>query len=429
MANGALLGIPLPSALTLPDVEAERTTEEQQRLKNQIYQATLPFLPAKLRTAIQLQKLQGEAIPTEIALKQAQIGAMPTTTALKAAQTLLAQQRAEQLAKGIPERYAPGAAGLIQGQKVIENEFGADSPEAKQAAVWNDTSNSLKASRSRYFDANLALKNMPLAQKEQLVLQMQKDTGKPIAQISHELSGNIPIEQPSTNTALSILSNTIDNPNSQASAIHNTYFPTDKEKQENNEQVTQTENLLAKQVGSTAAQKALPPLLDITKTINQIDFTPVAKFAGLHGKTYATIERAKAALGGNVSPDFEAYDNFVQSQGKLLADATRQALQTSVRSGYVKSMLMPLTNTSVWYENPELAMNRFNFFRNWLNDRTKMFQLLATKGISPNANELDKQLGIGKPTEQSIQSEASTLSTKDLLALRKKLITEGRTTE
>ena len=258
---------------------------------------------------------------------------------------------------------------------------------------------------------------MPPAQKEQLILQIQKDTGKPISEIRQELSGNAPLESPSIKPGTTPTSNTIDNPGSQASAIHDTYFPTDQEKKENKEQVDQAETILAKQTGNVAAQKALPPLLDITKTINAIDFRPVANFSGLHGKAYATIERAKAAFGGKVSPEFEAYDNFVKSQGKLLADSTRQALQTSVRSGYVKNMLIPLTNTSVWYENPELAMKRFNYFRNWLNTRTKMYHYLATKGVSPNEKELSDVLGIGTPPQQSVQSEASTLTTKDLLKI------------
>jgi hypothetical protein len=378
MPNGTLLGIPLPTALTLPDVQ-------RQRLGTQL--------------------LRG------------QIAALPAVTQLRQAQALLALEKAGQFAAGIPQKFAPGAAGQIQGEKVLEREFGIDSPEAKKARLWNETSNFLKSARGRYFLANLRFKNMPTAQKQQLILEVQKETGKPIAEIEQELSGNIPLDEPSTNQGISPLSNTVDNPGSQAAAIHNTYFPTDQEKQANIQQIDQTETLLGKQTGNVAAQQALPPLLDIAKTINAIDFKPVAHFAGLHGKAYASMERGIAALGGKVSPEFEAYDNFVKSQGKLLADATRQALQTSVRNQYVMNMLMPLTNTSVWYENPELAMNRFNFFRNWINDRMKMYHYLGTKGISPNFDELSKNLGIGTPPQQTMQGEHSTITTKDLLKI------------
>ena len=354
---------------------------------------------------------------------QAKIPLMQAQLPLLQAQTKLAQQRAAQLAEGIPGRFAPGGAGLEQGIQMLIDKYGIDSPQVKRALAWNESNENMRNSRANYFNANLALKNLPEPQRQQLILQIQKDTGKPIAEINNELSGNIPIEGNTTTPGLTPNSNSITNPNSQAAAINNTYFPTDQEKQENQEQVQQTENILAKKVGSAEAQKVMPPLLDITKTINDIDFTPVAKFAGLHGKAYATYERALASLGMQVSPDFQAYDNFVNTQGKLLADATRQALQTSVRNQYVQHMITPLMNTAVWYENPELAMNRFNYFRNWLNDRTKVMQYLATKGISPNAKEMNKSLGIGSPPkdDEAIPAEnlkeARSLSTEQLLRI------------
>jgi len=327
-------------------------------------------------------------------------------------------------------RYAPGGAGVVQGEQTIAEQYGKDSPEYARAQLWNQVNEYEKKQRGDFMGANLKFKNLTPFQKDQTALEIQKETGLPISQIYKMLSdaGDVPSEPMTTNPTgtnpNSPEPNTSANPGSQAHAIQNTYIQGEKQKNEANQQIEQTEAKLAKDVGNKAAQNALPPLIDIAKTINGINYTPVANFSGLHGKAYAMMERAKAATGiGQTSPEFKAYDNFVQSQGKLLADATRQALATSVRQPYVREMLMPLTNTAVWYESPELAMNRFNYFRDWLNDRMKIYHHLATKGVSPNLKEINDVMGIGKPTDQQIKDipasneDIQNMSTEELMKI------------
>lgn len=356
-------------------------------------------------------------------------------------QTARTAELMQQLGSGIPLRFAPGAAGLVQGEKMIEDQYGEDSPEAAKAKMWNDINAHEKQARSDYFESNLKFKNLTPLQKEQLATQIQNQTGASMKDINGFLSGISPTTEPMTTQPQEAVSgsdnpNTTANPGSQANVVQNTYTPGEKEKNEADKQVDQTQAQMAKQIGNEAAQKQFGPLLDMAKTINAIDFSPVAKFAGTHGKLNAMYERAKTATGiGEPSEDFKAYDNFVQSQGKLLADSARQALATSVRSQYVKTMLMPLVKTATWYENPELAMNRFNFFRNWINQRVKVMHYLATKGISPNLDEVNKALDVGSPPQQKMvgaqpqagevapaDQDYTKMSPEQLRELRRKLI-------
>lgn len=366
------------------------------------------------------QQLQQEAAQrqAQLGLTQAQIGAIPTESALRQAQT---QQLLQRVALGIPTGYAPGAAGQAQAIHVLETQYGKGSPEVQMANQIQAVETHYKQQRGNYYAANLLLKNIPPFQKEQLILQVQRDTGKPISEIRQELSGDIEPEPISfTSEPLNPLSanpNTVTNPDSQAHAIASTYFPSPTETKNNQNQVAQTESMMGKQVGVTAARQQLVPLLDILKTINAVDFSPVAPFAGIHGRSQATIERSLAAAGQPVSPAFQKYNLFVRTQAKVIADAVRRALATSVRNQYVKTMILPLTQVVTWTENPQMAMQRFEYFRQWLNDRARVLHYMGTKGISPSLNEMDKVLGLGMTKGSPYPTEAQRAQTLGLGAM------------
>ena len=371
MAVPIMQPIPAPTPVTLPDI-----------------------LKTGLGLGTQIQQFR--ALPQVLRQAATQRAA---ATALTQAQTELARQKASQAAAGVPERYAPGGAGIVQGLEQIKKEYGEDSPQYQMASHFAQVASTYQQERGNYYNANVAMKYMTPLMKDQLALQIQRESGRPLNQIRSELNGDIPPEPMSIapEGAFPGSTNTIHNPNSQAHVVANTYISSPKEKQEAQDQIEQTEGDISSRIGVTTARNQLTALVDIAKTINAIDIKPVTKYSGVQGKSQATMQRAAAALNLPVSDDFVKYNRFINTQRNLIADAARQALATSVREGYVRSFILPLIDVSTWTENPKLALDRFNFFKQWINDKLRVTHHLAAKGVPPTVEELDKVLGIGMP--------------------------------
>lgn len=178
-----------------------------------------------------------------------------------------------------------------------------------------------------------------------------------------------------------------------------TYIETPEEKKTAQQQMHQTQEILNKKVGDDTARKAVAPLLEVAKVINGVDISPILPYTGFegrmryHGEQLINGSKTLQGLGLKTTDRFRLAQAFHVQQAKLIADAVRQALTTSIRMPYVMHMVMPLTSVDIWKSDPESAIMRFNFMKNYLNDRLKNYTVLANKGIPLNLTELQHMVG------------------------------------
>jgi len=127
----------------------------------------------------------------QIAGSQMRLRAMPEDIRQRQALQEARIERERDL--GIPGgRWAPGAAGIVQGLEYIKGQYGEDSPQYKKAQKFADIGAEAQQARGDYYKANLAFKNLPADQKQQLIQEMQKETGMTVGQVTDIASGRSP---------------------------------------------------------------------------------------------------------------------------------------------------------------------------------------------------------------------------------------------
>lgn len=146
---------------------------------------------------------------------------------------------------------------------------------------------------------------------------------------------------------------------------------------------------------STAAIQNQASNMDVLASdINDIDISPVAKFAGLPGKLNAASYQANMALGKPVPEEYRDYLAFKRISSNFAMDAIRKGFGTSVVPGYVYATLGKAANpASSFWNDPEQVVKEWNTTKKWVNENAKKYKTKANKGATASLGENNKNIG------------------------------------
>lgn len=134
---------------------------------------------------------------------------------------------------------------------------------------------------------------------------------------------------------------------------------------------------------------------NIDKTLDATNVDDLVQYGGLAGGLQKKIEQGKS-LNGNES---KAYDNYSKALVgvKLLNKQVRQFYGDSI-TPQIQEQLSYLTNPSSWINNPTLAKQNFEFFKNILRNETQTYKN-SLSNTSEYRNKKNNEL---KPETQSL---------------------------
>lgn len=110
---------------------------------------------------------------------------------------------------------------------------------------------------------------------------------------------------------------------------------------------------------------------NIDKTIEKINPKDLTQYAGIVGKMKESVEKSKAAF-GKESKDYDKYQRSIVN-AQLLAKQVRQFYGDSIQPD-VQAKLTALSNPSTWSNNPKLAAQMFNEFKDTLEKETSTYR-------------------------------------------------------
>lgn len=253
-------------------------------------------------------------------------------------------ERQQQLARTpFAGQILPGAAGQVQALEILAKKYGVNSDQYKMALAAHNADLNMKNAKARYYGANTQYKNLTPTQK---LLLAQHENSQVESGGQGSNPGTPTTHQPQQNTIL------------QAA--------------------------LQKRVSDAPTRQRAIASGEMLDTLNKINFTPIAQYTGVAGAARLKADEMAVSAGGKPSPQYAAYQNFVKGESKLIGDSVRQALATSVRSDYVRTMLMPLADPTakIWGNDPALAIQRFNFFRNWMQHYHDLYRHATNYGVT-----------------------------------------------
>lgn len=150
----------------------------------------------------------------------------------------------------------------------------------------------------------------------------------------------------------------------------------------------------------------------LAQELNNIDISPLEKYAGWKGDI--DIAKAKAMMasgqGDKVPQEARDYISFQNNASKFAMDALRQGFGTSVVPDYVKSTLQKAANPgSDFWDDSKQVMNEWKKTIDWINENARNMHDLAIKG-------LQSQVGLYPESQQVSSPDAGNSS--DPLGLR-----------
>lgn len=345
---------------------------------------------------------RGQPSPITSALQGFQTGAqiMPTikmaqlAPALRQAQTQLAQAQAQKalaIAKDpFLGKILPGQAGKVQGQELIKQMYGANSPQALDAEHGRNIELNLQKARGDYYGANVQFKYLPQNVKNQRILVYQKDManrqrlGHPVMTFQDWLTTHYP---PAGDGLVHSNQPTTETPGLGAvTPASPTTISTDKAVPNYAQMAEQTAGVISKTAGDAKIRQRATAANNVLKILNDEDVDNISKFAGLEGKMRYLYQAGKANIGITPSKDYLDYRLFKKSQAKAIADAARLILQTSQRGSYVYRMLQPLADPTMetWGNSPEEVKMRLNFMKHFMADYSNNLSKQALTGFTPS---------------------------------------------
>lgn len=157
------------------------------------------------------------------------------------------------------------------------------------------------------------------------------------------------------------------------------------------QRITQIHGALQKKVSDVGTRKRANAATVMLGEINKWNalMPNITKFAGASG----AAKRAAGAAGtlvGNESQDYNNYLIFKRQGTKILSDQMRQMLGTSVRNSYVSNYILPMVDNfhNTLLTNQQLAMQQWDFLRNWIKIYQKAYNWAANYGVLPNTDIL-----------------------------------------
>ena len=342
----------------------------QRQLANKLAQMQQQYYPQEQQALLTSREAQAKQAQLEQQFYPQQ---QESILALRKAQTARQQQLAQTPFAG---QMLPGAAGQIQALQILAKNYGVDSEQYKMALAAHNADLNMKDAKARYYGANTQYKNLTPTQKL-LLAQHENSQAESGGQGSEP--GSPMTYQPQQNSVL------------QAA--------------------------LQKRVSDAPTRQRAIASGEILDTLNKVNFTPIAQYTGVAGNARLKADQLAVSAGAKPSPQYAAYQNFVKSESKLIGDSVRQALATSVRSDYVKTMLMPLADptSNVWGNDPALAIQRFNFFRNWVQHYHDVYRHATNYGVTEYGVQRKRVLQTLKAEEP--KTNLSKLSDDQLLAI------------
>lgn len=171
---------------------------------------------------------------------------------------------------------------------------------------------------------------------------------------------------------------------------------------------------------SPAAIKNQSVNMDVLASdLNDIDITPVTKFAGLEGKANYAKYSTAMALGQEVPQEFRDYLAFKNVTRNFAMDALRKGFGTSVVPGYVYATLGKASDPSaIWWHDPQQVKTDWNATKKWINENARKYKIKATQGVAADVtsnNSLADKLRNSKSAQEEGIAE---VNLKDPLGIR-----------
>jgi hypothetical protein len=138
----------------------------------------------------------------------------------------------------------------------------------------------------------------------------------------------------------------------------------------------------------------------LAQDVNDIDITPIQKFAGLPGRLDAAKYRAMMTAGEPVPQEYRDYLSFQGVASQFAMDALRKGFGTSVVPEYVYATLGQASNPgSTWWHDPKQVAANWKRTTDWINSNAKRYTNIAQHGIGAES------VG-GKSSVKGISSES-----------------------
>jgi hypothetical protein len=146
----------------------------------------------------------------------------------------------------------------------------------------------------------------------------------------------------------------------------------------------------------------------VAQEFNNIDITPLKRFAGLKGKADVLKYSADMAAGNPVPQEFRDYLSFKDITSNFAMDSLRKGFGTSVVPGYVYATLGNASNPgSKWWNDPKQVENDWSKTIDWVNHNAAIYKTKAEMGATARPAQ-HKEL-----TEKDVRN----MSTEELLKI------------
>jgi len=156
---------------------------------------------------------------------------------------------------------------------------------------------------------------------------------------------------------------------------------------------------------STAAVQNQAVQADVVaQDINDIDITPVAKFAGLPGKLDILKYKSMMATGNadKVPNEAREYLAFQKVASTFAMDALRKGFGTSVVPDYVYKTLGKATDpTASFFNDPKQVMKEWKQMTDWVNSNADRYSAKAKYGVGAKVGKRDSNESSSASSENS----------------------------
>jgi len=357
----------------------------------------------RAQQAFQQQQIQQQAMaPTQLALLKAKV----------------AQAQAQSAQPGGGQTLS-GAAGRSMGLALLANKYGESSPIYQRAVKDYNADVQLKLGRAQYFQANVALKNMPTVNKLQSMENYQGEQSQRVAHgmpkqsfndwykseyVAPDLKSGV-IPHPAIAVGSPVAGAPIPPGSSQAQQVGapfagsaapgqpqipaqtlHGFIPPTQPFAATQPQFTQTPfGIEAKQTGLKIAQQTVPTFVrqklayasNIEKTLGQMPDAAITSYSQNPAKLMGDYQKS---LSGTVTPEYANYLKYV-TNAKMLATQIRQFYGDSITPSGMKK-LEDLSNPISWRTSPKAALAKFNALRNTLGREIQTYRNQATQPSS-----------------------------------------------
>ena len=238
-------------------------------------------------------------------------------------------QRDQALAKDpFGGKFAPGAAGKVEGLEFIRNKYGENSPQYKEAVRGYNAAVGEQVAKTGYYGSNVWAKNLTSVGRDMIAGQKALEAG---------------------NTKLA-----------------NAYFAAAQK--QTSDSKTRAQALNAQQ---------------IVQATNKVPVGVLEEFGGLRGRANLWGDRLRHMLTGKeYSPDYLKYQTFESNTKNMMIDTIRQALQTSVMPSYVTKYIAPMADpTSNIWNDPAAVKAVWDKFQNYMHEYAVNRTKAVTQGI------------------------------------------------